>query len=181
MSLALGSLGEPELPVLSSMTEDLTNASNFVGQGAAASAVYPTANLAIFVPVRLSQPRTYVKAWWLNGATAAGNVDVGIYTLSGTTLTRVVASTAEAQAGVSAMQVAAAFTTTTIGPGVYYLAISCTLGTATFWRSVASVISLRTMGCFQAATSSPLPATATAAVITNAYLPIFGFSELATV
>jgi hypothetical protein len=166
--------------VLSTMTDELASASLWAASSGG-SAVWPTANLAMFFPVRLSQARTYSKAWWLNGATAAGNVDVGIYTIAGATATRVVASTAEAQAGVSAMQVAGTFTTTTIGPGLYYLAMSSTKATTTVWRSVASYTALRQMGCFQAATSSPLPATATVVAITNSLIPVFGFSEDAAI
>lgn len=182
MSLVIGGLGQPELPVLSSATDDLADAIAYMGGGNAASAGYPAANLAIFVPVRISQPRTYVSAWWLNGATAAGNVDVGLYTMSGTTLTRVAASTAEAQSGVSAMQVAATFPSTTVGPGLYYLALSCTSATATFWKTAPQTTIARDLGVFQAAASSPLPSTATAAAWSQTlFVPVFGLSELSTI
>jgi hypothetical protein len=152
------------------------------GAAVAASAVYPTASLAIFVPFRLDQPRTYVKAWWQNGAAVAGNVDVGIYTLSGSTMTRVVASVAEAQATINVLQVAASFASTTIGPGLYYMAMSATSATAQFQRAAPNAaVATRILGIYQAATSSPLPSTATAVAATNAYVPLFGLSELATV
>ena len=162
------------------MTEDISFAC-MSSAGAGASAVWPVANTAYFVPIRIDQARTYQRAWWLNGATAAGNVDVGIYTISGTTATRVVASTAAAQAGLSVMQVATTFTTTTIGPGLYYLAMSCSLATATVWRSNPSFVMLRASGLYQAATAHPLPATATVVAHAASFVPVFGFSELATI
>jgi hypothetical protein len=172
--------GMPTPQVLSSATEDLANALASIGI-ASASAVWPAANQAVFIPVVIDQPRTYVKAWWINGATAAGNVDVGIYTISGTTATRVVASTAVAQAGVSDMQVAATFATTTIGPGLYYLAMSCSLGTATAWRANPSNTLAKAAGCFQALTAHPLPASPTVATYAVSFIPLFGVSELATI
>ena len=172
--------GKPDPMVLSTVTADLIGLSD-VGGGSSTSALWPTALKAMFYPVRLSQPRTYVKAWWLNGNTAAGNVDVGIYTLSGTTMSRVVASTAEAQGTVSTMQVAATFTTTTIGPGLYYLAMSCSLATATMWRNSLSVQQARQGGIFMAVTSHPLPSTTTAALTTSGIVPVFGFSEVAAI
>jgi len=174
------STGLPDPMVLTNLTTDFAN--YIAGVNLASSATFSVAASAYFVPVRLTQTRTYTKAWWLNGATAAGNVDVGIYTRVGTTLTRVVASTAEAQGTVSTMQVAAAFASTTLTPGLYYLAISCTLNTATFWQTGGgSAPSLRAQGVFQTATASPLPTTATAAICTATRIPVFGFSESAAV
>jgi hypothetical protein len=176
------SSGTPDWPVLSVMTDDNMIGCQLFAVGTASSSTWPTANTALFFPVRLSQARTYVKAWWLNGATAAGNVDVGIYTIAGTTATRVVASTAVAQAGVSAMQVAGTFTTTTIGPGLYYLAMACSLATATVWRAPIQVqFPARAAGCYQAATAHPLPASITVVAFTNNLIPVFGFSENANV
>lgn len=166
--------------VLSTMTPEMQGLSDVNG-ASAGSAVWPGVARAMFYPVRLSQPHTYVKAWWLNGATAAGNVDVGIYTLSGTTLTRVVASTAEAQGTVSTMQVAATFTTTTIGPGLYYLAMSCSLATATVWRVSLAAREARLGGVFTVTTAHPLPSSTTATVTGSGVVPVFGFSELAAI
>lgn len=180
MTYNYGLAGTPELPVLSTMTEDLANSMLAIAI-AGASGTWPTANTAFFYPVKLSQARTYTKAWWLNGATAAGNVDVGIYTISGATATRVVASTAVAQSGVSAMQVAGTFATTTIGPGVYWLAMACSLATATVWRANPSGLLPRGCGCFQAATSHPLPSSATVVAFSASLVPVFGFAELATI
>lgn len=174
--LTAPSISIPDPFVLSSMTPQLE-----VSVGGGASAVYPGPNVALFFPVLLAGGHTYNSAFWLNGATVAGNVDVGIYTISGATATRVVASTAEAQAGISDIQIPTAFAATSIGPGLYYLAISCTVNTATFWRASIGGSVLRRAGCFRATASSPLPATATVASASDSYVPIFGFSESATI
>lgn len=181
MSLVIGGTGVPELPVVLSTTDDLSNAGVGIVANAAASAIYPVANVAYFYPVTLTAPRTFQKAFWVNGTAVAGNVDVGIYTLSGTTMTRVVASTAEAQATVSVMQVATTFTPTTVGPGRFYWAISCTSITAQFWRMVLNLNVLRSMGAYQSAAQSPLPPSCTVAATTQTNVQVFGFSELSTV
>lgn len=178
MTFNIGATGMPTPQNLSTMTRALEQVCLYAGS-TGASAVHPVAASAYFYPVYVDQPRTYVKAWWVNGATAAGNVDVGIYTMAGT---RVVACTAVAQSGVSTIQVATTFTTTTLTPGPYMIALSASLGTATFWRSGgASSPLLRSAGAMQMATAHPLPSTATYAAIASGYLPLFGFSELATV
>ncbi len=182
MTYSPPSSGIPDPTVLSVMTEDLAGA-QMLAVGTAGSAVFnATGNVAYFFPVQLSQARTYTKAWWINGATVAGNVDAGIYTISGTTATRVVASTAEAQAGVSTIQVAATFTTTTIGPGLYYLAMSMSATTATVWRCPTQVAYInRAGGCYQAGAAHPLPASITVVTFTNVLIPVFGFSENANI
>lgn len=181
MALASAGAGFPSVSSWSTVTAaDLAGLTN---PGTATSTTWPSAALALFVPLPvLARPRTMVKAWWINGTVAAGNVDVGIYTISGTTATRVVASTAEAQGTVSTLQVAAAFTSTTLQPGVqYYGAMSCSLGTATVWRTLAVNPLVRALGCYQAATSHPLPSTATVVAVANQVLPAFGFSEVAAI
>ena len=150
---------------------------------AGASAVWPTANTAFYYPVYLPVSRTFVKAWWLNGATAAGNVDVGIFTISAATATLVVASTAEAQAGVSAMQVATTFASTTLAPGLYYLAMSMSLITGTRFGAAAQATLLKSMGCYQRATAHPLSTNGAGVVVAmaNSTVPVFGFSERAAI
>lgn len=182
MPLNVPTVGRPDPVVLTPITDDVMAGNALAAGGVGASATYPTASTALFFPVRLTQPRTYVKAFWVNGTAVAGNVDVGIYTISGTTATRVVASTAEAQATVSAVQIPATFASTTIGPGLYYLAMSCTSITSQFWRMGPNFNISRQLGFFQAASQSPLPASCTVVAVTaNSYVPSFGFSEQSVV
>lgn len=177
MSYSPPGFGLPTPKVLMPVSDPTFALAALGHNGVPVSGPWTPAGLAAFYPVYLDAPRTYVKAFWHNGATAAGNVDVGIYTISGATATRVVASTAEAQGTVSTLQVAATFASTTIGPGLYYLAVSSSLATATFWRSLLTAQAGKAAGCFQAASSHPLPATATVVSITATAIPVFGFSE----
>ncbi len=164
------------------MTEQFTGLGLFPA-AVGASTAWPTANTAFYYPVYLPVARTYTKAWWLNGATAAGNADVGIFTISGTTATLVVASTAQAQSGVSAMQVATTFTTTTLAPGLYYLATSASLATQTRWANATSSWILKAAGCFARASAHPLSTNGAGAVVVigNSIVPVFGFSEVAAI
>jgi hypothetical protein len=181
MSLTLPPLGTPELPVLSAADcNELVQAMNYQAAAVGASALYPTAALAIFVPVRLTQRRTYVRAWWLNGAAVAGNADLGVYTISGTTATKVQSIGATAQAGVSAMQTVTI--SWTLDPGLYYLAFSHSEATTgQYWRAVPNATIARVSGLYTAATQNPLGASITVAADATAYVPFFGLAEQAVV
>jgi hypothetical protein len=178
MALTLPPDGTPELPVVSSAecTEFIQSQSYHAG-AAGASAVYGTAGLGLFVPFRLTQRRTYVRAWWLNGAAVAGNAQLGVYTISGATGTQVQATAATAQAGVSAMQTVTI--SWTFDPGLYYLAFSSSdATTAAYWRATMGNATIgRTVGMFQAASQSPLTASPTVVAYASLVLPYFGLAE----
>jgi hypothetical protein len=159
---------------------DIVQAAMFAASGVAASALYPTAALGLFVPVRLTQRRTFVRAWWLNGTAVAGNADLGVYTISGTTATRLQSVGATAQAGVSAMQTVTI--SWSLDPGLYYLAFSHSEAvTGTYWRGIVSAVIGRTCGLYQAATQSPLAASVTVVAWVGNYLPYFGLAEQAVI
>lgn len=175
MTLSAPALGLPDPPVLSTMTDALT-AALAAGAAAGVSGTWPSANAAYFFPVRIADRRTYTTAWWLNGATAAGNIDVGLYTIAGSTATRVVATGAVAQAGVSAIQTSA-ITSTTVAPGLYYLTMSCSSASSTMWRGGSSTTLLRASGVCQMAAAHPLPASGTVTAMGTFVVPVFGLSE----
>jgi hypothetical protein len=137
-----------------------------------ASAVYPTANLAIYVPFSLGVPITAVQMFIYNGATVSGNVDVGLYAADGT---RLVSMGSTAQAGTSVLQ-AFDITDTPLGPGNYYLACAVDNTTATLFRLAPTARQIAGLGCFTQVTAFPLPAVATFATYASAYLPVFGLS-----
>lgn len=118
---------------------------------------WPSANLAIYVPFRVADTTTFVKIFWLNGATIAGNVDVGIYDSEGN---RLVSSGSIAHAGASVLQTID-ITDTTLQPGLYYMAMSSDSTTATIQAVNALAIQLRLAGVYSQASAFPLPATAT--------------------
>lgn len=144
-----------------------------VSMANATSQAWPTANLAIFVPFFVSKPITFSTLFTYNGATASGNIDIGVYDSAGT---KIVSSGSTAQAGTSAIQTFSV-TSTQIGAGQYYLALalSSTLGTI-FNNPLTSASHARSTGMAQQATALPLPATATFASITNGTIPYFGLS-----
>ena len=147
------------------------------GGGAGGSLAWPAANRAIFIPLMIQQNITIYKLYTVNGSAAGGNVDVGIYSKAGSKL---VSSGATAQAGTSALQ-KFDITDTALTPGQYYFALSCDSTTPTFTRlapAVADVLSM--FGCQQDAAGYTLPATASFADITSAYLPRCGLIAYTT-
>ena len=125
---------------------------------APASATYPTANLAIFYPVRVTRSFTAAQLFVLNGATASGNIDVGIYDSSGT---RLVSSGSTAQSGTSAVQ-AFNIADTLLAAGWYYLAVAMDNTTGTLLRSTVNhFTAAASVGVGQQSSAFPLPATAT--------------------
>ena len=152
-----------------------------VSNAGAASATC-TANLAIYVPFSLSEKRTAVKMWTYNGATASGNVDVGIYRADGTKL---VSMGPTAQSGTSDLQ-ALDITDTDLPPGEQlYMAFAASAGTTTMTRLTGSAQASQIAACGvleqSGLSSGTLPSTATfAAFATANFLPIFGISFVST-
>ena len=126
--------------------------------GAPASSTFPSANAAYFFPFRIWTPITVRKLFAHNGATASGNIDVGIYDAQGRKL---VSAGSTAQAGTNALQ-EFDVTDTVIGPGLFYLAVAMDNTTGTLFRSTfGGSVNSKVMGEAQQASAFPLPATAT--------------------
>lgn len=118
----------------------------------------PVASRALYVPVQVAETITVYRMAWTNGATVAGNIDVGIYDES---FSRLVSIGSTAQAGVSTMQVVDIADTVLVA-GTYFLAFVRDDITATFARSSASDATvLELSGVQHMAAGFPLPATAT--------------------
>lgn len=126
-----------------------------IGNGA-----WPSANLAIYVPIVVPELSTIFQIAWHNGAVnAAANVDVGLYDEAGNAL---VTLGNTPQSGANAIQVGN-IADTLVKPGRYFVAMVCsTTATATFRRFNANppLQFLRACGLQQQATSSPLPTVA---------------------
>jgi hypothetical protein len=150
-----------------------TMSSNATGPALAASAVYPVANTAYFVPFATAEPLTVVKLFAQNGATVSGNIDVGIYAVDGT---RLVSSGSTGQTPTATVQIFD-IADTLIGPGqVFYLAIAMDNTTGTLFRISIGVNTGSILGMAEMASAFPLPATATLATLVNGYLPTFGLT-----
>lgn len=140
------------------------------------STAWPSANLAIFCPIHVGSPVLVKQLFVLNGATASGNIDVGLYASDGT---RITSAGSTAQAGTSAIQ-AFNITDIQIGSGLYYIAVALDNNTGTVeghtFAITAGANALKTMGLAQQASAFALPATATLATITSNLLPWAGLT-----
>lgn len=129
---------------------------------------WTTANDAIYIPFLVQAPCTAYQMAIENGATVAGNVDLGIYDVN---QVRLVSIGSTAMAGVSTIQTFN-ITDTVLGPGVYFMAFASDSTTATFVGMPAGTAQwLRSYGVQQQATAFALPATATMATPTRTVVP----------
>lgn len=146
--------------------------------GSTASAVWPTANLAIGYPFHLSEPRTALSMWLANGAVVSGNVDVGIYTAAGV---KIVSKGSTAHTGTSVDQPFDITDTPLVAGVLYYAWLAISNVTATVIRKALHHVSLPgAIGMQQMASAFPLPSTITPAVPANNYVPLFGLSFVGT-
>jgi len=143
-----------------------------VGSSTMGSAIWTTANLALFFPFVLTGRHTYVRACVCNGTAVSGNFDIGVYSRTGT---RLFSTGAQAQAGIS--QIQPITVSWTLDPGDYYMALVFNNIVATCSRTSPAAASLATTGCKQMATAYVLPTTATLVDTTTSYVPVFGISE----
>lgn len=143
------------------------------------SASWPAANRAIYLPFALDGPMPATGFRIANGTAAvAGSWDVGIYSADG----RRLASTGTvAQTGVDAVQTITLGSPILLGRGNFWLAIMETSASASIYRVNAGAANDWLMwGALQEATGGSLPATATFASNTTAFLPYVSImSELA--
>lgn len=137
------------------------------------STTWPAANRAIYMPLYVDRPGIVTKLWIWNGATSSGNVDIGLYNASFTKLT---SSGSTAQGTINVIQ-EFDITDYALVPGVYFLGLAMSSGTATVFAATPNVTTyLGTYGITQEASALPLPATATPAQVTNAVMPYAGIA-----
>src|SRR5512139_3522493 len=141
------------------------------------SATYELANRAVYVPVLVPVTCVAKRLWWANGSTvsASYNVDVGVYLdASFKPGTKLVSTGSTAQGTASEVQFVDV-TDTTLAPGRYWLALSCSSTSATFFRHQIGV-AYEALFRFEEASALPLPATATPVESTSANVWVFGFA-----
>lgn len=135
-----------------------------------ATAAWPSANRALFVPFRVPYPVVVDKLAWGSGATSGGNVDIGIYDEA---LNRLVSTGAVARG--ANVGVITDVTDTPLKPGLYWLAMSVsTTNTMAVFNSFTNVALARLIGMRQMAAAHPLPSTATLAQQSTGYCPVMG-------
>lgn len=139
-----------------------------------ASGVVGAAGRAMAWPFWLPTAVTYTQAWIQNGATVAGNLEIGVYNLD---LTKHTTTGSFAQAGVSALQFQTQ--TFTLAAGSYFLWCSASDATATVIRdTISSAPMANSMGMFQQDGVGPgsAPSTATPATIVSNIVYACGLS-----
>lgn len=132
------------------------------------SAVWPSANRALYLPFELWEAATVTQMSILNGTVVSGNMDVGIYDAAGS---RLVSSGSIARANASDLQVVD-LADTALDPGLYYMALAISTGSDNVfrWSGVATQW-MRVSGIQQEDSALPLPATATMTNPAAAYIP----------
>lgn len=118
------------------------------------STAWNTANRAVYMPVYLDRPVVVLKLWVFNGATASGNIDVGLYDRN---YNRLTSAGSTAQAGTNVLQ-EFDVADLSIAGGVYFIGIAASATTTTFFMNVSNVSGyFRGMGITQQDTALPLP------------------------
>lgn len=167
----------PHSPVITTMSAESNGfiAGN-INQQTPASVVWPTANLAQFIPFSLKYPISVLSLFVLNGATATGNFDIGIYTNDGTRITSLGST---GQSGTNTVQ-NVSITPVTIGPGNFYLALVLSSASGTVFSNTvgSSTFIAQSMGLYSQASALPLPASATFATATLSRIPVFGLATV---
>lgn len=166
-----------ELPVISTLgPAGYANAARaWLAAAPAGTQNWPSADLAIYVPIVIRYPFTVKVLWWANGGTTNGNVDCGIYSSAGSKLT---STGTTAQAGNNAIQSAApSGGDYLLAIGTYYLGLALSSGTGQVQRATPGINGMIMWGCAQEASATTLPTTMTPATIAQDYLPLFGASS----
>lgn len=141
-----------------------------------ASAVWPTANKAFFIPFQVHEEVTAHKLYLNNGSAVSGNIDLGIYEEDGT---RLVSTGSTAQAGTSTLQIVD-ITDTVFGPGRFYMAVAIDNVTGTTVRYTDTVPGPAGHGVKEQTSAFALPSAATLVDATAGYIPHMGISLRST-
>jgi hypothetical protein len=168
VTVALGGGGSsmPMPPVVGPFS-DVALGTELAASAAAApaAAVWPTANLAIAYPFRVTEDSTAYKLWYGGSTAASGNIDVAIYDSA---FSKVISTGTQVHAAATTVIDVA---NTALTAGVYYLAVSIDNTTAQLQRYATA---LRGFGMVQMAAAFVLPTTFVPAAIANVYVPNAG-------
>src|SRR5215471_7342956 len=166
----------PDLPVPAGL-DTLVSCQNFgadtlAGQlllalhASCTSAVWSTANTAVYSPITVQAPFLAQKIG-ISVGTQSGNLDVGLYTEQGVRLVSM-GSTAVGAAGMQVLDIA----DTWLNAGSYFLAMNCDNVTAAFLQQTQQPL-FRVCGILQQAVGAvALPATATFANYASKRVPL---------
>lgn len=172
-------LGRFNHPMLGSHSLDSVGGlARFFNQTVQASVAWPTANLALYVPVPVYRTVTIAKMAVNNGSAVSGNIDVAIYNKSGN---RLVSAGSTAQSGTSAIQIFD-ITDTVLQPGLYYLGVALdnTTGTLSGWSFSGGSLELRAFGIYQQSSAFALPDPFTGAAMAQTFVPLVSMTPKTT-
>lgn len=125
--------------------------------GLTGATAWGTANRAIYVPVAVDRRVVVRKLWFASGNVGTGNYDLGLYDSAGT---RLLARGSTAKPAAATEEVWDC-TDTTIGPGLYYMALNNDTTTDTFHIDSHAAPNWAGCGVLEEALGSvALPATA---------------------
>ncbi len=142
------------------------------GQTSHASAAWPTANKAIYIPVIFRYPATLTSITYVAG-NGTGNYDLGLY--DGYSKLKLASS------GSTAVTAAGGKTLTFTTPirveagWLYYAAVAVSSTSGAAFKGAPTVNTAITCGLAEQTTALPLPATMAPATISSAYMPIIIF------
>jgi hypothetical protein len=164
-----------------SIAEQITSLGGVVINSLTSNA-WPSGSFAILTPFYL-QSRMYVDTmYWINGATVAGQVDMAVYTEDGT---KIFGTGPVLQSGTTSLQFNSLSPEWELGPGVYYLALVASSGSATFRSafnslSTGAMAQVLGMACAPAQYPLPLTITGTLRTMSSDYIPAYGISSEGT-
>lgn len=148
--------------------------------GAPASAAWPSANLAIAVPLPVDAPGFVQQIWWVNGAAVSGHVEVAITDEFGN---KIASTGSVVPSGTNVPQAVTLASPVLLLPGRYYLVVSCDNGTQAFfaYAAAAAVTNInRFLGLFEQATAFPIPSPMVPASSARSYVPLAGIDFATT-
>jgi hypothetical protein len=159
-------------------SDDVFAAEESILNGAApASVAWPSAGLALYIPLYVSAPGMVQGLFWQNGTAVAGNVELALYDEDGNKLATTGLIVA---AGVSAPQYTAFASPVLLTTGRYYLALVASSASQTFlaWGTTAVATNVNRMfGILeQAGLGGGLPAAWTPVTSARSYLPLVSIS-----
>jgi hypothetical protein len=147
---------------------------------AAVSATWETANRGVWWPLLVPTVCVARRMWWANGSTvnATYNIEAGIYLDGGYKPGAKLITTGSVAQGTASQVQFADITDTVLTPQTYWLFMSCSTTSATFFHATLPLSALDELFRFQQASIGPgsAPATATPVEGANQQITLVGFS-----
>lgn len=156
--------------VLSSFS--LLGPANGMNVSTIATGAWPAANRAIYLPFRLIYPFSVAKMFTIIGTDFSGSIDLGIYSHDGTRLVSSGIGTPTAINSIYSVDI----TDTTLGPGLYYMAMSNGI-VGSFQRTAVGIRPMQNLGCLEQAGAHPLPSAAIFTATSANYFPVIAITS----